>query len=147
MATKKSPQKAAPKLPSINARIDRLIPTEGDGVRAIASVNIGGAFAAHGFKVYESEEKGLSVLNPSSKYQKDGKNQYSDVIHAVTPEAVPPLTMQFSMPMSRSSRRNRARISTRIRTKISAKDRRCRNFLRNFPIVAGLSEKYRYPVG
>lgn len=87
MATKKSPQKAAPKLPSINARIDRLIPTEGDGVRAIASVNIGGAFAAHGFKVYESEEKGLSVLNSSSKYQKDGKNQYSDVIHAVTPEA------------------------------------------------------------
>ena len=87
MATKKSPQKAAPKLPSINARIDRLIPTEGDGVRAIASVNIGGAFAAHGFKVYESEETGLSVLNPSSKYQKDGKNQYSDVIHAVTPEA------------------------------------------------------------
>ena len=87
MATKKSPQKAAPKLPSISAKIDRLIPTEGDGVRAIASVNIGGAYAAHGFKVYESEEKGLSVLNPSSKYQKDGKSQYSDVIHAVTPEA------------------------------------------------------------
>lgn len=38
-------------------------------------------------QVYESEEKGLSVLNPSSKYQKDGKSQYSDVIHAVTPEA------------------------------------------------------------
>lgn len=88
MATKKSPQKkAAPKLPSISARIDRLIPTEGDGVRAIASVNIGGAFAARGFKVYESEEKGLTVLNPSSKYQKDGKNQYSDVVHAVTSEA------------------------------------------------------------
>ena len=88
MATKKSPQKkAAPKLPSISAKIDRLIPTEGDGVRAIASVNIGGAYAAHGFKVYESEGKGLSVLNPSSKYQKDGKSQYSDVIHAVTPEA------------------------------------------------------------
>ena len=88
MATKKSPQKkAAPKLPSITAKIDRLLPTEGDGVRAIASVNIGGAYAAHGFKVYESEEKGLSVLNPSSKYQKDGKSQYSDVIHAVTPEA------------------------------------------------------------
>lgn len=88
MATKKAPQKkVAPKLPSISAKIDRLIPTEGDGVRAIASVNIGGAYAAHGFKVYESEEKGLSVLNPSSKYQKDGKSQYSDVIHAVTPEA------------------------------------------------------------
>ena len=91
MATKKAPQKTAqkqkPPLPSITAKIDRLIPTEGDGVRAIASVNIGGAYAAHGFKVYESEEKGLSVLNPSSKYQKDGKSQYSDVIHAVTPEA------------------------------------------------------------
>ena len=88
MATKKSPQKkAAPKLPRITARIDRMIPTEGDGVRAIASVNIGGAFAARGFKVYESEEKGLSVLNPSSKYQKDGKDQYSDTVYALTPEA------------------------------------------------------------
>ena len=87
MATKKSPQKAAPKLPSISAKIDRLIPTEGDGVRAIASVNIGGAYAAHGFKVYESEEKGLSVLNPSSKYQKDGKNQYSDTVYALSSEA------------------------------------------------------------
>ncbi len=87
MATKKSPQKAAPKLPRITARIDRLIPTEGDGVRAIASVNIGGAFATRGFKVYESEEKGLTVLNPSSKYQKDGKDQYSDTVYALSSEA------------------------------------------------------------
>ena len=88
MATKKLPQKkAAPKLPSITAKIDRLIPTEGDGVRAIASVNIGGAFAARGFKVYESEEKGLTVLNPSSKYQKDGKDQYSDTVYALSSEA------------------------------------------------------------
>ena len=87
MATKKSPQKAAPKLPRITARIDRLIPTEGDGVRAIASVNSGGAFAARGFKVYESEEKGLTVLNPSSKYQKDGKDQYSDTVYALSSEA------------------------------------------------------------
>ena len=91
MATKKSPQKAAqkqkPPLPNITASIDRLVPTEGDGVKALASITVGGHYAIHGFKVYESEEKGLSVLNPSSKYQKDGKNQYSDVIHAVTPEA------------------------------------------------------------
>ena len=87
MATKKSPQKAAPKLPSISAKIDRLIPTEGDGVRAIASVNIGGAYAAHGFKFYESEEKGLTVLNPSSKSQKDGKDQYSDTVYALSSEA------------------------------------------------------------
>lgn len=88
MATKKSPQeKAAPKIPRITARIDRLIPSEGDGVRAIASVNISGAFAARGFKVYESEEKGLTVLNPSSKYQKDGKDQYSDTVFALSTEA------------------------------------------------------------
>lgn len=53
MATKKSPQKAAPKLPSISAKIDRLIPTEGDGVRAIASVNIGGAYP---FEIKEDGE-------------------------------------------------------------------------------------------
>ena len=87
MATKKSPQKAAPKLPRITARIDRLIPTEGDGVKALASITIGGHYAIHGFKVYESEEKGLTVLNPSSKYQKDGKDQYSDTVYALSSEA------------------------------------------------------------
>lgn len=88
MATKKAPQKkAAPQIPHITARIDRMIPTEGDGVRAIASVNIGGVFSARGFKVYESEEKGLSVLNPSSKYQKDGKDQYSDTVYALSSDA------------------------------------------------------------
>ena len=85
MATKKSPQKAAPKLPSISAKIDRLIPTEGDGVRAIASVNIGSAYAAHGFKVYESEEKGLSVLCPATKSEKNGK--YYENSHPITAEA------------------------------------------------------------
>ena len=86
MATKKLPQKkAAPKLPSITAKIDRLIPTEGDGVRAIASVNIGGAYAAHGFKVYESEEKGLSVLCPATKSEKNGK--YYENSHPITAEA------------------------------------------------------------
>lgn len=93
MATKKVPQKkAASQTPHITARIDRMIPAEGDGVRAIASINIDGAFAVRGFKVYESEEKGLSVLNPSSKYRKDGKEQYSDNIYALTSEARTALT-------------------------------------------------------
>ena len=91
MATKKSPQKAAqkqkPPLPNITASIDRLVPTEGDGVKALASITIGGHYAIHGFKVYESEEKGLTVLNPSSKYQKDGKDQYSDTVYALSSEA------------------------------------------------------------
>ena len=131
MATKKSPQKAAqkqkPSLPNITASIDRLVPTEGDGVKALASITIGGHYAIHGFKVYESEEKGLSVLCPATKSEKNGK--YYENSHPITAEAREDL--------------NKAR----IRARISARDRRCKVFLRNFPIVAGLSGKYRYPVG
>ena len=89
MATKKSPQKTAqkqkPSLPSITAKIDRLIPTEGDGVRALASITLGGHYAFHGFKVYESEEKGLSVLCPATKSEKNGK--YYENSHPITSEA------------------------------------------------------------
>ena len=89
MATKKSPQKAAqkqkPPLPNITASIDRLVPTEGDGVKALASITIGGHYAIHGFKVYESEEKGLSVLCPATKSGKNGK--YYENSHPITAEA------------------------------------------------------------
>ena len=89
MATKKSPQKSAQKqqspLPNITASIDRLIPTEGDGVKALASITIGGNCAVHGFKVYESEEKGLSVLCPATKSEKNGK--YYENSHPITAEA------------------------------------------------------------
>lgn len=90
MAQTKSTQKKTAsqiKIPALYARIDRTMDYEGDGVKAIASVNVGGAFAVHGFKVYESTEKGRSVLNPSSKYEKNGRTEYSDVFHAITPEA------------------------------------------------------------
>lgn len=90
MTQTKSPQKkevSKTEIPSLRAKIDRMMDYEGDGVKAIASVNVGGAFAVHGFKVYESAEKGRSVLNPSSKYEKNGKTEYSDVFHAVSPEA------------------------------------------------------------
>ena len=73
MAQTKSTQKKTAsqiKIPALHARIDRTMDYEGDGVKAIASVNVGGAFAVHGFKVYESTEEGRSVLNPSSKYEK-----------------------------------------------------------------------------
>lgn len=90
MATKKTAagQKAKPqnKLPTITARIDRLVDYEGTSVKAIASANIGGAFAIHGLKVMESE-KGLFVNMPSSKYEKDGQTRYSEIFHAVTKEA------------------------------------------------------------
>ncbi len=93
MASKKSPQKAAASVPEkenavpdIHARIDRMVDYEGSKVKAIASVNIGGAYAVHGIKVMDSE-KGLFVSMPSSKYEKDGKVQYSEICHAVTKEA------------------------------------------------------------
>lgn len=91
MAAKKTPQKAAPKkgqknTPSITARIDRMVDYEGSSVRAIASASIAGAFAIHGIKVLDSE-KGLFVSMPQTKYEKDGKMQYSDIFHPITAES------------------------------------------------------------
>lgn len=70
----------------INARIDRMLNHEGSKVKAIASANIGGAFAIHGIKVFDSD-KGLFVQMPQSSYEKDGKKQYSDIFHPITAEA------------------------------------------------------------
>ena len=93
MASGKTPKKtAAPvpekerDVPSLSVRIDRMVEYEGSKVKAIASVNIGNAFAVHGIKVMDSE-KGIFVSMPQSKYEKDGKVQYSEICHAVTKEA------------------------------------------------------------
>lgn len=86
MATKKGASKGVSKLPKLSARIDRLVDYEGTSVKAIASVNIGDAFAIRGLKVMESE-KGLFVNMPSSKYEKDGQTRYSEIFHAITKEA------------------------------------------------------------
>lgn len=92
MAAKKTTQtKATPKKEQkpksiVTARIDRMVDYENSNVRAIASANIAGAFAIHGMKVIDSE-KGLFVSMPQSKYQKDGKTEYSDIFHPVTAEA------------------------------------------------------------
>lgn len=91
MAATKTQQKAAPKkeqksVPSVTARIDRLVDYEGSKTRAIASANIGGAFAIHGIKVMDSE-KGLFVSMPQSKYEKEGKTHYSEIFHPVTADS------------------------------------------------------------
>lgn len=91
MATKKTPQKAAPKkeqknTPSITARIDRMVDYEGSNVKAFASANIAGGFAIHGMKVVDSE-KGLFVSMPQSKYEKDGEMKYNDIFHPITAES------------------------------------------------------------
>ena len=91
MATKKTNSKAPAKeqkrsTPNISARIDRLVDYENSKVKAIASVNIGGAFAIHGLRVIDSQ-KGLFVQMPQNSFQKDGKTEYSDIFHPVTAEA------------------------------------------------------------
>lgn len=73
-------------VPAVAARIDRLVDYEGSKVKAIASANIGGAFAIHGIKVIESQ-KGLFVQMPQSSYEKDGKKQYTDQFHPITADA------------------------------------------------------------
>ena len=91
MATNNTQQKAAPKkeqksVPAVSARIDRMVDFEGSKTKAIASANIGGAFAIHGIKIMDSD-KGLFVSMPQSKYEKDGKTHYSEIFHPVTAEA------------------------------------------------------------
>lgn len=71
---------------SVYARIDKLIDVEQSKVKAIASVNIGNAFAVHGIRVIESD-KGLFVSMPSNSYQKNGKTEYNEIFHPVTKEA------------------------------------------------------------
>ena len=91
MATKKTNSKAPVKqqkrsTPSISARIDRIVNYEDSKVKAIASVNIGGAFAIHGLRVIDSQ-KGLFVQMPQKSFRKDGKTGYSDIFHPVTVDA------------------------------------------------------------
>lgn len=68
---------------SVSARIDRLVDYENSKVKAIASVNIRGAFAVHGLRVIDSQ-KGLFVQMPQSSYVKNGDTAYSDIFHPVT---------------------------------------------------------------
>lgn len=71
---------------SISVRIDRLVDYDNSKLKAIASVNIGGAFAIHGLRVIDSQ-KGLFVQMPQNSFQRDGKTEYSDIFHPITAEA------------------------------------------------------------
>ena len=111
MATKKPSQKPAAEkgqapASSITARIDRLVDYGGSNVKAVASVNVAGAFAVHGLKIIDSE-KGLFVSMPQSRYEKDGKIQYSDICHPITAKARKELMDTCWLHTSRSSRRRR----------------------------------------
>ena len=74
-------------VPTVVAKINRLVNREDNNIKAITSVNIGGAFAVHGIKVIDSP-KGLFVSMPSNSYvDREGRTQYSDICHPITAEA------------------------------------------------------------
>lgn len=72
--------------PPIRVKIQRLFDNESSRLRAVASVSIGGAFAAHGIRVMDSE-KGLFVSMPSNSYQSRGETKYEDIFHPITAQA------------------------------------------------------------
>ena len=73
-------------IPDTTVRIDRMVDSDKSKVKAIASANIGGAFAIHGIRVIDSQ-KGPFVQMPQNSYQKDGKTMYTDIFHPITAEA------------------------------------------------------------
>lgn len=86
MAEKNAGRPQKQRTPEITVRIDRMVDYEGSKVKAIASANIGGAFAIHGIRVVDSQ-KGPFVSMPQSSYEKDGQKRYSDLFHPITAEA------------------------------------------------------------
>ena len=68
----------------IKAKIDRLVNHK--SVKAVASVTLDGCFVVKNLRVVDGD-KGLFVSMPNTKYEKNGKAQYSDVFHAITKEA------------------------------------------------------------
>ena len=70
----------------IKVRIDRILNMDDSKIRAIASANIGNAFAIHGIKVIDSD-KGPFVQMPQTSYVKKGKTKYSELFHPITAES------------------------------------------------------------
>ena len=69
--------------PSISARIEHTFDIPDSKLLARASVTVGGAFAVHGLRIYDSD-KGPWVQMPQQSYEKNGKKEYSDIFNAVT---------------------------------------------------------------
>ena len=70
--------------PYIKVRIDKLFDDESK-LKAFATVIVGGTYAAHGLKVFKSDEKGLFVTMPSISYvNREGETVYKDQFHPIT---------------------------------------------------------------
>jgi len=68
--------------PELEVRINKLYEDGTSSIKAVASINIGNAFAVHGVKVMESA-KGMFVSMPNFK----GKDGYKDIFHPITKES------------------------------------------------------------
>lgn len=73
-----------PQIPSLTVRIYPV--NSKSKLKATATVNIAGAFAVRGFKIFDSE-KGLFVKEPQQNYVKNGTELSSSVFFPITKEA------------------------------------------------------------
>lgn len=73
-------------MPIVTARIDKLVNSPSTHIKAVATVNLGGAFVVHDVKVVDGK-KGLFVQMPQTTFTKDGQVAYRDTFHAVTADA------------------------------------------------------------
>ncbi len=77
-----------PSIPDITVRIYpvRNLRNSQSKLRANANVNIAGAFAVQGFRIYDSQT-GLFVKEPQRQYVKDGTQLTASVFFPITKEA------------------------------------------------------------
>ena len=59
--------------PKLSVKVRNLYNGEHGKLRAVLSVTIGGAYAIHGLKLYETEKGGLFLSMPSQSYEADGE--------------------------------------------------------------------------
>jgi len=69
-------------IPNLRVTIHKIFDDPEKKIRATASVNIGGAFAVHGFAIWDSD-KGSFLAMPSVKVE----GEYRETFHPVTREA------------------------------------------------------------
>ena len=67
--------------PKLSVKVRNLYNGEHGKLRAVLSVTIGGAYAIHGLKLYETEKGGLFLSMPSQSYEADGETKYTQIFH------------------------------------------------------------------
>ncbi len=91
------PDPEAPLEPQIPSLTVRIYPVNSKSkLKATATVNIAGAFAVRGFKIFDSE-KGLFVKEPQQNYVKNGTELSSSAFFPITKEAREKLYSQILM--------------------------------------------------